>query len=317
MRQSQGINTAFVDIEDVYDEFSFGQKTPTALKEFLAFAKTNWQQAPRYVLLAGDASLDPKNYLGFGDYDFVPTKLIDTQFMETASDEWFADFDNNGTSEIAIGRLPVRTLQETFNVVSKIIGYEQSIGSNDVLLVSDSNEGFDFENASKQLKALIPDTVRVEEIHRGALGTDVAKGNLLRALSQGKKIVNYNGHGNIDQWKGDLLSSADARELFNGQSPSLFISMTCLNGYFQDAALESLSESLLKAERGGAVAVWASTGMTNPTEQAVMNRELFRRIFTDSSMTLGDAIIKAKSVVRDSDVRRTWVLLGDPSMHIK
>ena len=30
--------------------------------------------------------------------------------------------------------------------------------------------------------------------------------------------------------------------------------MTCLKGYFQDAALDSLGESLLKAE-GGAVAV--------------------------------------------------------------
>ena len=30
-----------------------------------------------------------------------------------------------------------------------------------------------------------------------------------------------------------------------------------------------------------------------------------------------DAIIKAKSVVRDPDVRRTWVLLGDPSMRLK
>ena len=93
--------------------------------------------------------------------------------------------------------------------------------------------------------------------------------------------------------------------------------MTCLNGYFQDPALESLAESLLKAERGGAVATWASSGMTNPMEQSLMNRKFFRRIFTDSSLTLGDAVIKAKSAVRDSDVRRTWVLLGDPSMRLK
>ena len=26
-----------------------------------------WETAPRYVLLMGDASMDPRNYLGFGD----------------------------------------------------------------------------------------------------------------------------------------------------------------------------------------------------------------------------------------------------------
>ena len=40
---------------------------------------------------------------------------------------------------------------------------------------------------------------------------------------------------------------------------SMFVMMTCLNGYFQDPVLDSLAESLLKAEHGGAVAVWASS----------------------------------------------------------
>jgi hypothetical protein len=52
--------------------------------------------------------------------------------------------------------------------------------------------------------------------------------------------------------------------------------MTCLNGYFHDAALDSLGESLIKAERDGAVAVWPSSGMTMPTDQALINQELYR-----------------------------------------
>ena len=52
--------------------------------------------------------------------------------------------------------------------------------------------------------------------------------------------------------------------------------MTCLNGYFHDAALDSLGERLIKAERVGAVAVCASSGMTMPTDQALINQELYR-----------------------------------------
>ncbi len=55
-----------VDIEDVYDEFSYGAHSAQALKDFLTRAATNWTPPPRYVLLVGDASYDPRNYEGFG-----------------------------------------------------------------------------------------------------------------------------------------------------------------------------------------------------------------------------------------------------------
>ena len=45
------------------------------------------------MLLAGDASYDPKNYTGQGYNDLVPTKLLDTALLETASDDWLADFE--------------------------------------------------------------------------------------------------------------------------------------------------------------------------------------------------------------------------------
>ena len=78
------------------------------------------------MLLVGDASFDPRNYLGLGDFDFVPTKLIDTVYLETASDDWFVDFNNDGLPSIAMGRIPVRTPEEAALVVSKIIAYESA-----------------------------------------------------------------------------------------------------------------------------------------------------------------------------------------------
>ena len=60
---------------------------------------------------------------------------------------------------------------------------------------------------------------------------------------------------------------------------TLFFAITCLNGYFQDPVLDSLAESLVKAEHGGAAAVWASSGMCEADSQLSMNLELFRLIF--------------------------------------
>lgn len=317
LRERGGLKVSVIDVEDIYDEFSFGHQTPQALTDFLAFAKSRWDTTPRYVLLGGDASFDPKDYLGKGDFDLVPTKLIDTQYMETASDDWFTDFDNDGLADIAVARLPVRTAEEAAAMVSRIVGYESSAKPEGVLLVSDSPEGYDFASASAALRTLIPEGVRVDEVDRGTIGDVMAGGQLLDGLNRGPWIVNYVGHGSVDLWNGSLLRSADAERLTNNQSLSVIIAMTCLNGYFQDPSLDSLAESLMKAEQGGAVAVWTSSGMTTTDKQMPMNQQLFRLLFGGNEwLTLGEATMKAKGATADSDVRRTWILFGDPAMRL-
>ena len=73
--------------------------------------------------MGGDSSYDPKNYLGFGDWDIVPSKLIDTALMETAADDWLGDFNSEGLPELAIGRLPARSAEEATAMVTNIAGY--------------------------------------------------------------------------------------------------------------------------------------------------------------------------------------------------
>jgi hypothetical protein len=317
LHQRQGLSVAVVDISDIYDEFSFGQKTPYAVREFLALAETKWKKKPRFVVFAGDASLDPKNYLGLGDWDSVPTKLIDTEFMETSSDDWYTDFNGDGIADIATGRLPARTAEELTSIVSKILRYEQSSPSSEVLLAADANDGFDFELASSELISLIPTNLRITQVNRGRLDPEKARGSLFEALHREQSLVNYVGHGSVTLWSGNLLTNADARELSNQHLP-IFVMMTCLNGYFHDAALDSLGESLIKAETGGAVAVWASSGMTGPTDQALLNKELYRQLLNRvPALTLGEAVMRAKMATLSSDVRRTWILLGDPAIVLK
>ncbi len=273
------------------------------------------------MLFAGDASYDPKNYLGLGDADLVPTKLIDTQYLETASDDWFVDFNADLLPELAVGRLPARTPAELDRMVTKIINYEKSTQPNSLMLVADANDGYDFEAANTRLRPLVPASTQIIEIRRGQMDTEAAKEKLLGAINNGLKIVNYNGHGSVDQWRANLLTSADAAAMNNGNRLPLFVMMTCLNAYFQDPGLDSLAESLLKAEHGGAIAVWASSGMTMPDGQAVLNQQLFSLIFgrriEGQPLTLGEAAAMAKAAVTDNDVRCTWIVLGDPATRLK
>jgi hypothetical protein len=142
---------------------------------------------------------------------------------------------------------------------------------------------------------------------------------VLAGLNAGPALVNYQGHGSTEVWAHGVLTAADARSLTN-RRVGLAVLMTCLNGYFWDSGAlteECLGKALLKAQHGGAAAVWASSGLTGDGPQAGLNRELYRVLFGGTrrpgGLTLGEAVRQAKAGVSDPDVRRTWVLLGDPS----
>jgi hypothetical protein len=319
LRQSQGYKVAMVDIQDVYDEFSYGNKSSRAIRDFLAYARGNWKIAPDFVLLAGDASFDAKNYLGFGDNDLVQTRLIDTQLLETASDDWLADLDGDGIAEMAVGRLPIRSPREAATIVAKIVAYDRTPKPDGALLVADDSlDGVNFEATTAELRGLIPLYEKVEQINRGELDSITARSRLLEAINGGQRVVSYEGHGNADGWRGGLLTTDDVSSLINAERLPLFIMMTCLNGYFHDAQQDSLAESLFRLDKGGAVAVWSSSGLTAPSDQAAMNLEMFRALYDgNASWTLGEAVLRAKAAGQNKDARLTWVLIGDPTTRVR
>ncbi len=318
VRQQEGFKVVVADVQDVYDEFSYGAKDPQALKDFLLWTRDHWTKAPRYVLLVGDASNDPRGLTGHGSFDFVPSTYVDTQYLESPSDDSLADFNGDAVPEMAVGRLPVRTLAEASAVVAKLVRYDQATRPRSVLLVADKNIDYDFEAQSRQLAGLIPQGVAVSSVFRGQGPTDAAvRGRLLAALSQGPSIVNFYGHGAIPIWtSGSILKQTDADSLTNGNSLSLYLMMTCLNGYFVDPVAKSLGESLLLAPNGGAIATWSSSGETVPTDQVIADQQAVKVLLSNPNMTLGDAMINGKSVIRDIDVRHTWVLFGDPTTRL-
>jgi uncharacterized repeat protein (TIGR01451 family) len=322
MHESRGQSVEVVTIDEVFDAFNYGERSPFAIRDFLQNAESRWIRKPQYLLLVGDASLDPRNYLGLGDFDFVPTRIIETAAFKTATDDWFSDFKQNGYETIATGRLPVRTVSDAELVVSKIVNYEKGLaaggGNKQALLVADQNIGADFSTATKFAATDLPSSLEPTEILADGLDPSVVQQQIVAALNGGPLLVNYSGHGSVEQWSfADLLDDSSAANLTNGDQLSVYLLMDCLNGFFHDVYSTSLAESLLLAPNGGAVAVWASSGFTNQPPQASMNQALLQILKTNPSTPLAVAIVQAKSGVTDNDVRRTWIFFGDPAMVLR
>jgi hypothetical protein len=317
-RQSQGFNVMVANVEDIYDEFSYGLHAPQAIKDFLSLTRTTWSHAPAYLLLVGDASYDARNYMNRGMWDLVPSKPVDTFYMEAASDDSLADFDNDGVPEMSVGRLPARSVAEANLMVSKIVNFNPASIPQSALMVADNPVDYNFENFTEQLIPLLPSTVAVQRVYRAQEPSDTATHNdIINNFNSGQVVVNYSGHGNIDIWGGSIFTSTDALALTNGSHLPFVVVMDCLNGFFTDPALEGLAESLLKAPNGGAVASFASSGLTIADPQHAMGQRMFQLLYSGPSIPIGDASRQSKTATNDLDVRRTWILFGDPTMKIR
>jgi hypothetical protein len=309
-------------IGDLYDEFNFGERNPFVIRQFLKSAVRNWKTVPKYLLLNGRASLDPRDYLGFGHLDLVPTKIVPTSSLMTASDDWFSDFNDSGMPTIATGRLPVGSADEAKTVIGKIAAYESQATdgpwTRQALMVADQNDTENFSQDSLAVQALLPSTLQVTDVFTSMVGSVAARQDILAAINSGQLLVNYIGHGSEEQWSGeDLFDTTTAASLTNGSQLPVFLITDCLNGFFQDVYAQPLAVRLLLAPNGGGVAALASSGLNQSPPQTELDKLIVADTFNSVRPTLGESILKAKSHIGDPGVRRTYTLFGDPAMQIK
>ena len=324
-RRSQGITVAVVETSEIYDEFNYGVLSSDSIKSFLAYAASNWQTPPGYVLLIGDASFDSRNYQGTGYFNMVPTKFVDTIFSETGSDEALVDFNGDGLAELSIGRIPVRIPQQAADILARQISWEAAVttpltrGAVFAYDIYDANHNYDFGAWSGEIRDRLPVGTPVTMIGRES---PTAQTDLITAFNAGPYLVNYSGHGTTGAW-------ASTGFFWNGNVPQLvnppasrpiYTMLTCLTGYFMNLTNDSLSELLLKSTNGGAISAWASTGETEPGVQQIMALRFYTQIGSGPPTLnrLGDLVRDAKAQVdAGSDVRLSWALLGDPMLKVK
>lgn len=329
-RRAQGLTVTVANVEDVFDEFSYGASTPHGIKAF--FERT----MPRYALLFGDATVDPRNYRSTSP-NYIPTFHLDSAYGEIVSDEPMGDFTGpNGTpdmvSEIPVGRLSTRNATTADDLITKITRFEQTVAAGNtfnrgVLFINDDPIGYDFLRTNQSLAEKLPPGTPVHYISRnGATASTNAavRAEIVSRVNQGPFIVGYAGHGNSTTWtSANIILPADIAQFNNGTAAnnklSLFIHLTCLNGTFGDYQRDPvLSENLSRFKDGGAAAVWSSSGLTIADGQDVMGLK-FYELHRDApaGTRIGDLIKQSKLETFDTDVRSSWSLLGDPALKIK
>jgi hypothetical protein len=329
-REAEELAVLVADADVVYDEFNFGFESPDAIRLFFAYAQESYEPpAARFALIMGDASVDPKGHQGFRT-NFVVTKFIRTLEAYVASENYLCAFrGDDDLPDISLGRLAVSTADEADAVVSKIIAYEGALSgdwSKASIFVSDVPDCFDFETSGTgRLLPLVPAGGAVTHV-KASEGN--ATERVLSSWNEGAAMVHYTGHGGACQWGGSLdnpiFHVTNARELVNeGRLPFVLIS-NCASANFTLPLPqhECIAEDLLENPAGGAIAVFASTGLTTPYGQIEMNAEVLRLYYNNPSLRAGELTDAGKVHIATlgshyTEIIRTWALIGDPATHLK
>lgn len=326
LRRSQSLKALVVDLDQVMDEFNAGMTSPHALRNFLAWARLNWSLPPRYVVLAGEGTLDYRNLLGFGD-NLVPPLMIQTAGGLFPSDNRLGDVNGDGVPEMAVGRLPVLSAAELDAYTAKIMAYESEPApdwAGNVMMLADApDQGADFGADSDLIAGQVPDAYTVERVHLATVPLAAARGLLIAGIHRGTTFINYTGHGGLDRLSGGgLLTSGDVPGLANGARLPVLTAMTCTVNRFAVPGVPALGELLVKNPSGGAAAVWGPSGLSDNGAA----RLLAERFYHSAGATmpadsrLGDRILQAvadfRSLGGDPNLPRIYDLLGDPALKV-
>lgn len=353
--RSRGLSTVIADVQDLYDEFGHGEPGAEPVRRFVRWAHERWPApAPRFLLLVGDASWDPysaegddaryadwtfqrwekrrfaKNsstsYDDIGSRQLVPTFGVATSQGPAASDNPYADLDDDGLPELAVGRFPVVEPAEVEAIVAKTIGYfrseESGTGGDQILWVT--NEQHSFQRFSDELAAEMAELgYENRKIYPSPEEADNAlhQEALTREIGDGPVLVHFFGHGGRYIWRTgppdlkknhDLFTLEHLDALPTGSRLPVVLSMTCYSAPFDHPTADSIGEKFLRVPDRGAVAVFAASWRNSPTRR--FSHTILEALHGPG--TLGEAIVAAKREIRSPIMVETYNLLGDPALQL-
>jgi peptidase C25-like protein/flagellar hook capping protein FlgD len=347
-----------VNVADVYDNFSGGRVDPLAIRNFAKFlydlppVAGETQTRLRYLMLFGEATHDPRRLQPGSTETLVPTVqpwYADPRTRrDYAVDDWLAEMEaparfisvefSYPVPDLGIGRITPRTTTEAARIVDKFIAYDNSTDYGawrDRLLLTADDEctptngcgggELNHINFTEDLVPLTPIEWDVAKVYLTEYPKTLGqkpqgRAAFIRAWSAGCALVNYQGHGAPRQLADEVLFlGSDVPSLVNGRRLPLFAALSCTVSEFDAPEAQSMTEDMILAAGGGAVATMGATTPTYSFQNARYNTEVWRALFPSGATSriafgIAHQVAKTRAPLADGRNNETYILLGDPAM---
>jgi hypothetical protein len=336
-------DTLVLRMEDLYDQFAFGERTPWALHAFLRFY---WPiHRPQYLLLTGrsiapfaqawveNASVFYRNApQSFEFQDLVPSAGF------PAYDSYFVKGLQSGEpklSAMAVGRIPSKNSQDLSNYLDKVIEQESSQipgpqrilhllgGMNPKELARHSSFLAGFEELAR---SGLPE-VEVATYTKDTTA-EVQRIDLSKDLNAGVSLITYFGHGSLASNELDFGYVSDSSFGYAnlGKYPLLLINGCEYSNAFGPSY--SQGEDWLLTPKKGAIGVLSTTSLGVDLLLKRYTEIWYKHLFAVESaakpLSLGGVMLRTEreflfrygSSPENLTQLSQYLLLGDPAVRI-
>jgi len=351
--QHDGLRVTIVPADELYNEFSSGTPDATAYRRYLKMLydrATTPSDKPRYLLLFGDGAWDNRmrssEWNGYKPDDFLLCYESENSFSQVncyVSDDFFCLLDDEeviqngstyaGKPDVAVGRLPARTISEAQTLVDKIISYSQNEHAgpwqNEICMMGDDGNDNSHMKTADKVATMIETTYpnyNVDKIYwdayqRTSSSTGYSYPDVTRLIKQqlqnGALIMNYCGHGAAYAMSHELVMKLTDFETQQSDYLPLWMTASCDIMPF-DGQEENIGETVMLNSKGGGIAFFGTTRTVYATYNEVMNLAFTKYVLTPG-ISIGEAVRLAKCelVEKGSDLtcnKLQYTLLGDPAL---
>ncbi len=318
-----------VFIEDIYDEFGYGQEKPHSIKEFLKYAFANWTEPKlSYVYFIGESSWDPK-MIGTSSRvkNLVPTYGL------PVSDVWFQNLTRNDRviwNDILVSRITPNNDRELEAYLSKLIEFEKTTKAawlKNFLVIAGGNESEQpiFTNQTQLAfmpltnSSLCVDTTYILGLHDRVQRTN--QGNdIRRKINNGVLWTNFIGHGAVNVFDFDGWAE---NQLNNFGRTGILSTISCNTNAFAEAATpRSRNEAYIMQPETGFIFTFGGTTLGSTSVHNVILSDMFKAM-SDKNYNLRNLLelkhFATKNLQDESFFITNYLTfnnLGDPLINI-
>ena len=351
-QKERGFRVRTVEISEVYQEYSAGETTPQAIKDFLLDALRRWRVPPVYVCLFGDATSDYRNELRSGVENLVPTYSYTAQDKDVwASELWFATLIGQDLfPDVVLGRIPARLTQDAEEMVRKVVTYEKNAPMGPWRgRFGYCSDDTGFRDATERLfeeyrpAVFAGERIYLEEfpyVDNFYLPPEVVKAKslkvsteatleLLKTYNRGVSLMLFFGHGSPNIWTDERIwfggdsPNSDNLNMRNGDRLPFVATFTCNQGAFDyptDRWYICISEDMMRVRKGGAIALYVPSGPGYTQAHEEVAHPLLQALLREKVKRVGECIALSSIYYllngSGEEMLRMYVLLGDPALDL-
>jgi hypothetical protein len=329
-------------LSQIYNEFGSGRLDISAIRDFVRMVydrAPDTAHLPRYVLLMGDGSFDPKNRISDNNNQMPTYQSPQSQNITDSytTDDFFGcldpteggDMGNAYLMDLAVGRLPAASTSEAQGMVDKIRLYKSSATlaswRNIVTFVSDEpwddrgggSGGDEFEGDADGIANLVMSNdplYNVSKIYCDAYQLVSTPGGgrypdvntaILNQINTGTLLISYTGHGGTSNWaNARIFNLSDIQNLQNHEKLPCFVTATCEFSRFDDPGLKSAGEYLITNPIGGASAMVTTVRPVYEGPNVSLQTAFYTYAFIPYQgrvPTVGEVLLQTKNNLCNSD----------------